>query len=519
MFGSKLIAVTEKNMIRICLVVLLLDQDYHSGRCMPIVSTPTRASCDAKCTYSEATREANCEYRQLSEVPTECNAATYLSLNHNQIERIEPRTFQGFYDLEVLILSNNKIKQLGANAFTGAPKLKEIYLYDNNVEIFDSLALDGTNGGLQLIDLSNNCIKYIESGTFQFVVKLKFIALYNNSLSRLNPGVFDNLRHLEVLDLGSNKLKTLPSDIFMHLIRLQTIILSENQLMSTGRVLLLPRITTLDMRNNNLTRLANITEETLGRLQVLLLEGNPWNCNCQLETLRLWYSRRNSQGDHRAYVDSPTCYEPHILANQPINGVLEGFCANLNFNSTTDSPMTTKLSSDEINNITSPDTNKPKSPGRSNLIVAVTLIILTMLLVCMMLCVLKHKCRTSKRNLQSKTKTTNDQQQPDSTSFPQSEHQIASENILMGNGSVNEGRAVKHDRCESEPITNESTPMINSSVQGAQEAPTHERERRTNETTPKKINGFKGNTAVKGRKTLPVSFCYEKEKARKQLSF
>ncbi|XP_072179424.1 uncharacterized protein [Diadema setosum] len=470
-----------KNML-MCLVALLLV-DHHSGQGIPTI---TNASCDIKCTYSEAWRRADCEYRQLSEVPMECNAASHLSLRHNQIERIEPGTFAGFSDLEVLILSYNRIRQVESNAFTGVPKLRQIDLQSNNLQTFDRLALNGSSN-LQVIYLSNNNINDIESGTFQFVIKLKFIALYNNSLPRLNTGVFDNLRHLEVLDLGYNKLKRLPSNIFAHLIRLQTIILSDNQLISTGRVLLLPRITTLDMRNNNLTRLENLTEETLGRLQVFLLEGNPWNCDCQLETLRLWYSRLNSLGDYRTYVDSPTCYEPPSFAKQPINGVREGFCPNLNFSlHSTDSPKSTEGSSDEIINFTSPDTSEPNSPGKSHMkvIVPVTLVLLAMMLVCIIiLCALKYKGRICKHDLRSNTKTDDPQStEPDNRSFPQSDQRI-NENALVGNIST-KGTEVELMMHKSEQLANDSTPMMNYQVQGAEdEAARPENEHRMNETT------------------------------------
>ncbi|XP_072179753.1 uncharacterized protein [Diadema setosum] len=379
-----------RNLMVVCLLAVLFN--HHIEKCMAIQSTPTNASCEAKCTYSEVTRHADCENRQLTEVPMECNTATYLSLSNNQIERIDPGTFEAFTNLQGLTLSNNKIRQVEAITFSGAPKLKKIYLYSNNIEIFDLNALNGSNSDLQDIDLSNNNINDIESGTFQFVKKLEFIDLYNNSLSRLNPGVFDNLRHLEILDLGSNKLKTLPNDIFAHLSRLETIILADNQLISTGRVLLLPLITSLDMRNNNLTRLENQTEEALGRLEFFLLEGNPLNCDCQLETLRLWYSRLKSKGDRRTNVDSPTCYEPSFLAKKPINEVREGFCLHSNFFSTTFTPKSTKGSPDEINNFTLPFTSKPKSPGKSNLkvIIPVPIIILTVVLVCV-LCALKYR--------------------------------------------------------------------------------------------------------------------------------
>ncbi|XP_071507560.1 uncharacterized protein [Diadema antillarum] len=435
-------------------------------------------------------READCDYRQLSEVPMECNAASHLSLRHNQIERIEPGTFEGFSNLEVLILSYNRIRQLEGNAFSGAPKLKRIDLQSNNLEIFDHLTLNGSSD-LQDIYLSNNNIYGIKTGSFQLVANLKLIAVYNNSLSSLSTGVFDNLRHLEVLDLGSNKLKILPSNIFAHLSRLQTIILSDNQLISTGRILLLPQITTLDMRNNKLTSLESLTEERLGSLQVFLLEGNPWNCDCQLETLRLWYSRLQSQENLRTYVDTPTCNEPPSFAKQPINGVREGFCPNLNFSChSTDSPKSTKGSSDEINDFTSPDTSEPNSPGKSHIkvIVLVILVLLAMMLVCIMiLCALRYKGRICKQDLLSNTNTTDNRQSanPDSASFLQSE-QRTNENALVENGST-ECMEVELITSESRQLVNDSTPMINRTVEAEYEPARPENEQQTNETTPEKL--------------------------------
>ncbi|XP_071483466.1 uncharacterized protein [Diadema antillarum] len=389
--GTTPVTAMGKNIMLMCLVAVLLD--HYSGQDMTTRTTPGPASCDTKCTYSEGTREADCNYRQLSEVPMECNAASHLSLSHNQIERVEPGTFEGFSDLQVLVLSNNRIRQVEANTFAGASKLRTINLQSNNLELFHQLALNGSNSDLREIYLGHNMIAKIETDTFQFVIKLEFIALNNNNLSSLGPGVFDNLRHLEVLDLAYNKLKILSSDIFAHLRRLQTIILSDNQLVSAGRVLILPRITTLDLHNNNLSRLENVMEQTLGRLQVLFLEGNPWNCDCHLEALRLWYMWLHSQGDHGVYVDSPVCHEPPSLAKQPINGGHEGFCPKSDFSSTTDAPKSTKGSSDEINNITLPYTGEPNSPGNNNVkvIVIITFIFFTVMVVCIS-CVLKYKC-------------------------------------------------------------------------------------------------------------------------------
>ncbi|XP_071496056.1 uncharacterized protein [Diadema antillarum] len=163
-----------RNVVAVFLVVLfiLAVLDDHSGQCMPTQRTQTEASCEATCTYLEAYRQADCEDRKLSEVPTECNAASYLSLRHNQIERIEPGTFESFSELQVLILSNNRIRRVGENAFHHLKRLKRL-------------------------DLSFNKLKALPGGLLKDLISLTYLDLSANALTVLAPEVFTHLSQLQ----------------------------------------------------------------------------------------------------------------------------------------------------------------------------------------------------------------------------------------------------------------------------------------------------------------------------------
>ncbi|XP_030830336.1 insulin-like growth factor-binding protein complex acid labile subunit [Strongylocentrotus purpuratus] len=327
--------------IFLTILIMCLCQCVESQRSSP---------CHRKCSYVEAFQQANCEYRSLDTIPIECNAASYLSLRYNHITVIEPEIFRGFPFLKYLLLSNNNISHIEANTFIGAPQLKSIKLLYNNLQIFDGYALNGTENSLRHIYLRRNSLRVIENGTFQLVPKLEVIDLYQNHLSQLTSGVFQELKNLERLFLGMNKLLDLPEDIFkdlsslvyldlsnnslssltidlfVHMDHLMTIDLSGNRLVAIGNVLNLPNIR-LDLRWNSLLRLDNVTLEILtNNVEILFLEGNPWDCICGLEPLRQWYQQLSITNDEDVKIDNPICSNPNELANHNISSLNFSLC-------------------------------------------------------------------------------------------------------------------------------------------------------------------------------------------------
>ncbi|XP_030830332.1 leucine-rich repeat-containing protein 15-like [Strongylocentrotus purpuratus] len=282
------------------------------------------------------------------------SSLVYLDLSNNSLSSLTIDLFVHMDHLMTIDLSGNRLVLLiEANTFIGAPQLKSIKLLYNNLQTFDGYALNGTENRLRNIYLSRNSLRVIENGTFQLVPKLEVIDLYQNHLSQLTSGVFQELKNLERLFLGMNKLLDLPEDIFkdlsslvyldlsnnslssltidlfVHMDHLMTIDLSGNRLVAIGNVLNLPNIR-LDLRWNSLRQLDNVTLEILtNNVEILFLEGNPWDCICGLEPLRQWYQQLSITNDEDVKIDNPICSNPNGLANHNISSLNFSFCEDI----------------------------------------------------------------------------------------------------------------------------------------------------------------------------------------------
>ncbi|XP_063961795.1 leucine-rich repeat-containing protein 15-like [Lytechinus pictus] len=452
-------------------------------------STETQRSspCHRKCSYVEASQQANCEYRSLDTIPIECNAASYLSLRYNHITRIRPGVFRGFPFLKYLLLSNNNISHIEANTFIGAPQLKSIKLLNNNLQVFDRYALNGTGNRLRNIYLSRNSLRVIENGTFQLVPKLEVIDLYQNRLSQLTSGVFQHLKNLEHLFLGMNKLVNLPedifkdlsslvylelsnnylttlsSDLFAHMDYLMIIDLSRNRLVSIGNVLHLPNIR-LDLRWNDLHQLDNLSLEVLSdNAEILFLKGNPWHCGCSMEPLRQWYQQLSISNEKDVKIDNPVCSYPSELANYTINFINVSLCVEIAVSSTETSKESVYNAEFGTNDIgtdqyvtTSYETGKTNTKSLSKIIpgVAVALVILVSIII--VICYVVFRKNNSGSPPQNPHRSTADSNNSKSDEV-QFSLQDPNSLVFMGNGlSVLESSEDKTEPIEMTPLRNSS---------------------------------------------------------------
>jgi len=83
--------------------------------------------------------------------------STYIDLNSLGIDSIEPSTFHGLYQLEVLHLQNNKLKQIDKDLFKDLIQLRELSLESNVLVAIDKNSFINLNN-LKLVCLNNNPI-------------------------------------------------------------------------------------------------------------------------------------------------------------------------------------------------------------------------------------------------------------------------------------------------------------------------------------------------------------------------
>lgn len=217
-----------------------------------------------------------------------------LNASNNGLKEIEGGAFEGLVALRVLDLSGNELVTIPQDVFENLPTLHNLNLANNKL-VFSSLSAARYPASLQIVslgnndlsgvlrfqnlnhfselDLSNNHFEVLQSGfgpleslttllisnagirqiepaAFQGLSMLKYLKLNGNRLSGIEPGTFDPCPYLRFLDFGDNALHVLPD---------------------TSR---LTNLITLNLSRNNISKIDDMANWTLNKLQNLDLSEN-----------------------------------------------------------------------------------------------------------------------------------------------------------------------------------------------------------------------------------------------------
>ncbi|XP_005812502.1 SLIT and NTRK-like protein 1 [Xiphophorus maculatus] len=238
----------------------------------------TREVCKEKicsCSEVEGDLHVDCEKRHFNTLRHLTGPSSHfyhLLLHGNSLSRLFPNEFANFYNAVSLHLENNGLHDIVPGAFLGLQLVKRLHI-------------------------SNNKMRSFKKSTFLGLDDLEYLQADFNLLRDIDPAVFRDLNKLEVLILNDNLISALPINVFQHV-----------------------PITHLDLRGNRIKTLPyeGILEQIPGIAEVLL-EDNPWDCNCELLSLKEWLENipRN------ALIGRVVCEAPTRLQGNDLNETSE----------------------------------------------------------------------------------------------------------------------------------------------------------------------------------------------------
>ncbi|KAL8190260.1 UNVERIFIED_CONTAM: hypothetical protein K2H54_046396 [Gekko kuhli] len=257
----------------------------------------------------------------------------YLDFSNNRIDLLYSNAFQELKELEILDLSDNKyyFQAEGVthmlNFTSNLTSLKKLILNGNEIFIsedkgmasssiqtlefrknrLDILWKAGTKEYfsffkelkcLENLDISDNSLSYLPKEVFDGLpLKLQHLNLSNNKLKTFNWGKLQVLKNLKILDLSNNQLTTVPRELSNCSGALQTFTMHHNRIKKLSENFLRGafQLRYLDLSFNKIRTIRNSSfpQNVINNLNKLLLNGNPFKCDCDIVWLAWWMNRTN----------------------------------------------------------------------------------------------------------------------------------------------------------------------------------------------------------------------------------
>ncbi|EDV40088.1 uncharacterized protein Dana_GF24129 [Drosophila ananassae] len=258
-------------------------------------------------------RDIDLSYNQISRIQSDViggwRNVVEIRLSNNLIVELQKGTFRNLPKLQYLDLSSNEIRAVEPGALKGLDELQEFVLADNKlVELKDHVFEELPS--LLASHFQYNKLRYISPESFYNANSLVFLNLSNNHFRNMENIGLRSMRNLEVLDLSTNGVKlvsTMPLKALNWLVELK---MDNNQIcrIQGSPFETMPRLRVLSMRNNQLRSIKERTFRNLrGNIAILDVDGNPIDCNCEMQWLSVWLQETNFP------YPGPKCQDGRLL--------------------------------------------------------------------------------------------------------------------------------------------------------------------------------------------------------------
>ncbi|XP_072252322.1 matrix-remodeling-associated protein 5 [Leuresthes tenuis] len=232
-------------------------------------------------------KEVHCTFRHLTTIPKAFPKGTErLNLGYNSLTEVEGSELRSLRQLEMLMLHGNDISTVHPGAFYSLRSLQILKLSYNKLTSVNPGLFEGLVGLVRL-HLDHNLIDFIEPYTFSGLTALKLLQLEGNLLKEIHPHTF-----ITVSILGS--------------------------FWTSG-------LKHLHLSDNLLEQLPAAALKTAPRLELLMLHGNPWSCDCQLHWLVEWSTTHDGvvkcKKERGSSETCPQCSFPQHLNGTQLLGL------------------------------------------------------------------------------------------------------------------------------------------------------------------------------------------------------
>ena len=281
-----------------------------------LVILPARVAilCPEGCECGTVGYKVKCTSLSVNPIPLiHLTDVRTLDISYTEITLLEKNSFVSMNGLDLLNADGCGLRRIELGAFNGLTKLTKMGICCNSISEIIPGTFECMNN-LENLDLSFNKLQHLGTGVFSGLGNLQYIDLSQNKLQYFHPDTFLVSPNLQNLNLDFNRGLHVSTDRnFINSHSLSHLYISACNISSVS-VETFINVSALELINLSYNKLRNLDINilrSLPKLSEMYLNGNPLQCDCQLQEVWRWCEVRNIQTVDRG--DVPECEAPIVV--------------------------------------------------------------------------------------------------------------------------------------------------------------------------------------------------------------